>query len=129
MLEWFYEVERFFDIIDILDRNKVKVVTIQFQSAVTIWWEQTQAVRARELKRPMRTWKKLKKLMRTRFLPQNFQRVLFTKYRNCKQGLRTVEDYTLEFHRLASRNILKETEEQLIARYAGDLKWSVQEKI
>lgn len=45
------------------------------------------------------------------------QRLLFTQYQNCKQGFRTVEDYTLEFHKMASINDLNESEEQMIARY------------
>lgn len=40
-----------------------------------------------------------------------------------------VEDYTLEFYQFTSRNDLNESEDQLIARYVGELKQSVKEKI
>lgn len=42
------------------------------------------------------------KLIRKRFLPKDFQRVLFTQYQSWHQGFKTVEDYTMEFRRLAS---------------------------
>lgn len=40
-----------------------------------------------------------------------------------------MEDYTMEFHRLASRNDLMESEDQLIVRFVGGLKYSIQDKL
>lgn len=50
----------------------------QVQLAVAVWWEQTQAGRARAQKHHVHSCKKLKKLTNTRYLPKNFQRVLLT---------------------------------------------------
>lgn len=114
---------------EIPEKKKVKIVAIKFKATVVVWWEQTQEARVRAHKDLVKSWRRLKKLMKKRFLPKNFQWVLFIQYQNYKQGQRTVDDYTLEFHNLASRNELNETKEQLIARYVGGLKFSVQEKI
>lgn len=40
-----------------------------------------------------------------------------------------MEDYMLDFHRLVSKNDLNESNEQMIARYVGGLKFFIQEKI
>lgn len=70
-------------------------------------------------------WRKLK-LMKAGFLPHDYE---YNQYRNCRQGTRTVREYTDEFQCLSSRNNLGETEDQLIARFASGLKTGVQEKM
>lgn len=50
----------------------------------------------------------MKMLMYEHFLPANYQHALFTEYLNCRQGLRLVDEYADDFHRLA--NELKEGE-------------------
>lgn len=72
------------------------MVIIRFQTAAAVWWEQTQATRVLAYRNPVKTWEKLKKLIRARFLPKKFQRVLFTQYQQCTQALKIVEEYTLE---------------------------------
>lgn len=67
----------------------------------------------------------MKQLLRERFLPMDFEYILYTKYQQCKQKQRSVEYYTEKFHRLAGSNNTDETEEQLVARYIGGLKFSI----
>lgn len=43
--------------------------------------------------------------------------------------MKTVEEYILDFYRLASLNDLAETEDQLVAQYVSGWKLSIQEKI
>lgn len=67
-------------------------------------------------------------LVQKRFLPTDYEWILFTQYQNYRQGNRNVEDYTMEFHRLAAQNDLAESESQAVARYVGGLKIVIQEK-
>ena len=60
--------------------------------------------------------------MRAEFLPHNFQRLLYPKLQNLRQGLRTVDDYTTEFYQLLVRNDIQETQDQLVSRYCGGLR-------
>ena len=39
---WLFEVERFFEYRDILDRKKVKIVACKLKGSVWAWWEQLQ---------------------------------------------------------------------------------------
>lgn len=70
----------------------------------------------------------MKSQMYERFLPENYQRTLFTEYINCRKGSRTVDDYADDFHRLAARSELKEREEQMIARFIFGLRLPIQDR-
>lgn len=55
--------------------------------------------------------------------------MLYLQYQHCVQGERHVNVYAEDFYRLSARNNLNETEQQLVARYIGGLKESLQDKV
>ncbi|XP_041001668.1 uncharacterized protein LOC121247371 [Juglans microcarpa x Juglans regia] len=110
------------------EAQQVKLVAYKLRGGASAWWEQMQSNRRRQGKQPMRAWPKMKRLMRTRFLPPDYEQILYQQYQNCKQGMRTVSDYMEEFYRLKSRNNLSETDGQQVARFVGGLRMAIQDK-
>ena len=71
----------------------------------------------------------MKRLLRSKYLPPDYEQIIFKQYQDCKQGSRTVETFLEEFHRLSSRNNLLETEAQQVARFVGGLRWAIQDRV
>ena len=128
-LDWLVLVERFFDYMDIPEDKRVKLVAYRLLGGASAWWEQLQITRLRQGKGMVQTWTKMKRLLRSRYLPPDYEQILFKQYQDCRQGNRTIETYLEEFHRLSSRNNLLETEAQQVARFVGGLRWAIQDRV
>ncbi|KAJ0977916.1 hypothetical protein J5N97_013390 [Dioscorea zingiberensis] len=120
-IDWLNEVERIFEYKEVPDRLKVKLVAIKLKGRASAWWEQLRRSRDRQGKPKIVDWDKMKKKMKGHFLPFGYTQTLFQRLHTLRQGARSVDEYTEDFYQLIARNDLSETEEQLVARYLGDL--------
>ncbi|CAJ2671722.1 unnamed protein product [Trifolium pratense] len=116
-MDWQINVDRFFNVMDILENKQVKMVAIRLKSTVAVWWDRPVAQR------------KMKKLMLERFLPEDYEQILYNMYIECVQGKRSVTEYTVEFLRFSEHNELGESENQKVTRYISALKSLLQEKM
>ncbi|GJV96511.1 putative CCCH-type zinc finger family protein [Tanacetum coccineum] len=115
-------VERVFDVRDIPDKLKVKLVAIKLRQHASLWWDHVNKRRRIEGKSKVETWEKMKKLMKAKFLPENHRQEAFLDYHNLSQQNMTVEEVINEFDKLRMRCDVIEEEEQVIARFLGVLK-------
>ncbi|XP_028556926.1 uncharacterized protein LOC110109044 [Dendrobium catenatum] len=128
-LDWEKAVENFFEYMEVDPERQVKYVACRLKGGASAWWAQILQMRQREGKGRVRTWGRMKQLLRAQFLPTDYEQILYIRYQHCVQGGRSVSDYTEEFNRLSARNNLNESNNQLVARYIGGLKESIQERL
>lgn len=64
--------------------------------------------------------------MQNGFLPYNYERTLYNKLQNLRQGTSSVEDYATDFFYMSARMSSTESEEQLISRFIGGLRSQLQ---
>ncbi|GJU08713.1 hypothetical protein Tco_1125143 [Tanacetum coccineum] len=87
-IDWLYTVERVFNIKNLSDEQKVRIVAFKLKKNESIWWEHVMKQRTREGKSKIMSW-----------------------------GGMLVEEFTSEFDRLRLRCDVVEEEEETIARY------------
>jgi hypothetical protein len=127
-LDWFYEVETFFEVMNIPEDRRVSLVAYKLKGGAGAWWHRLQEDRRLRGEPRVRSWRQMKNLLKGRFLPADYDQILFIQFQNCVQGNRTVSEYTEEFLRLQVRCNLAETEDQQVARYINGLNDIIQDR-
>nr|GEY48207.1 reverse transcriptase domain-containing protein [Tanacetum cinerariifolium] len=121
-IDWLSTVERIFDLRDVPEKLKVKLVAIKLRKSASLWWDHVKNQRVKDGKSKVETWAKMKKLLRAKFLSVNHRQEAFIAYHNFSQrASSSVEDFIVEFDRLRMRCDVDEEEEQIIARFLGPL--------
>ena len=120
-LEWVRTVERVFDYKNTDEEKKVKIVALKLRKYASTWWASKCAKREREGKDKIRSWEKMKKQMKEKFLPSYYMQENFTKLQHLQQDGRSVEEYGREFETMIMRCDLKEDDHQTLVRFLNGL--------
>nr|GEZ67074.1 reverse transcriptase domain-containing protein [Tanacetum cinerariifolium] len=121
-IDWLSTVERIFDLRDVPEKLKVKLVAIKLRKSASMWWDHVKNQREKDGKSKVETWVKMKKLLRAKFLPVNHIQEAFIEYHNFSQrASSSVGDFITKFDRLRMRCDVDEEEEQVITRFLGAL--------
>ncbi|GKV33822.1 hypothetical protein SLEP1_g42272 [Rubroshorea leprosula] len=124
-IDWLHTVERVFELKDIPDDKRVKLVAIKLKKHASIWWENLKCSQEREGRNKIRTWEKMRWEFTRKFLPDRYYQDNFVKFHNLQQKSLTVEEYTMEFKQLMMKCDVQEKDEQTIARYLGGLDYDI----
>ena len=106
--------------------RRVPLVAMRFRGHAATWWKQLKTTCSRTGKEPIHSWEKLTKHLRQTFLPHNYERTMYTKLQNLRQGNHSVDDYAEEFSMLLTRNEINDSQVQLVSRFIGGLRPQLQ---
>ncbi|GKB91539.1 reverse transcriptase domain-containing protein [Tanacetum coccineum] len=121
-IDWLSTVERVFDVRDSPDKLKVKLMAIKLRQHALLCWYHVTKRRRMEGKSKVKTWEKIKKMTKAKFLPENHRQEAFIDYHNLSQWNVTVEEVINKFDKLRMRCDVVEEEEQVVAWFLGVLK-------
>ncbi|GKF52030.1 reverse transcriptase domain-containing protein, partial [Tanacetum coccineum] len=110
------------EIPEFTSKLKVKLIAINLRQHASLWWDHVKKRRRIEGKSKVKTWEKMKKLMKAKFLPGNHCQEDFLDYHNLSQQNMSMEEVINEFDKLHMRCDVVEEEEQVVARFLGVLK-------
>ena len=74
----------------------------------------------------METWEEMKRVMRKRFVSTYYNRELYKKLQNLRQGNRSVEEYYKEMEVAMARGNIEEHREATMARFLAGLNLEIQ---
>lgn len=72
---------------DVPNEKKVRMVAYRMKGGAFAWWDQVQNNCRRQGKGVVKTWGKMRKSLKGRFLPPDDKQCLFQQYQNFMQGV------------------------------------------
>ena len=114
-------MDLFFEWKPMIEEKKVKFTCTKLKGHAMIQWDHVQKDKTQKGKYKIKTWKKMEKRLREKFLPLGYAQTIFRRFQNLKQNLSTVEELMNEFYQLSIHVDHQETDEQLAARYVNCL--------
>ena len=78
-IDWLHEIERVFEFKGYNEEKKCRVAILKFKGYASLWWENVRKKRERERKDKIRSWDKLKRVLKKRFLPDDYKQDLYLK--------------------------------------------------
>ncbi|GKB12789.1 putative reverse transcriptase domain-containing protein [Tanacetum coccineum] len=123
------ETTKVFEFKEVPENKRVSLIATKLCGRASTWWQQLKLTRERVGKSRIMNWQKMKKCMRAKCIPCNYQRQMYQRLQNLKHGSKSVEDYTTEFYQLIARNDIQETEDQLVSRYIGGLRVQIMDSV
>ena len=119
-------MEEILDFKQVTPTRRVPLVAMRFRGHAATWWKKLKTTRSRTEKIPIQSWDKLLKHLRQTFLPHNYERAMYTRLQNLRQGSCTVVEYAEEFALLLTRNEINDSQIQLVSRFIGGLRSQLQ---
>ncbi|CAN1237628.1 hypothetical protein LINGRAPRIM_LOCUS1925 [Linum grandiflorum] len=114
-IDWLSQVEEILDFKEVPEERCVSLVKICLLGSAQAWWQKLKQTRVRHGKEKISTWVKFRKHIRAAFLPYNFERELYQRFQNLRQGSRYVDEYTTDFYSYLARVDLNESPLQLVS--------------
>ena len=84
LINWLNSMEFFFEWKPMTEEKKVKFTCTKLKGHAMIWWDHVQKDRTKKGKDKIKTWKKMEKRLREKFLPLDYAQTLFRQFQNLK---------------------------------------------
>ncbi|KAK1558032.1 hypothetical protein QYE76_018749, partial [Lolium multiflorum] len=125
-LTWELKIEKLWSLHpNYSEDRKIKLASSEFDGYALRWWDSLVRNRDEDGAQPIRTWRAMKEVMTSRFVPTNYMRNIFDKLTLLRQGVKTVDEYYMEMEMLMQRGRVRESLEMTMQRFLNGLKYDV----
>ena len=100
-MDWVRRVERVFDYKEYDDRKAYKIAELNLTSYASLWLENLQKRRRKEDRGKINKWSKLKKYMKKRFVPADYEQNIFLRMHALTQESMSLDEYIMKFEELS----------------------------
>eukprot|EP00253_Pinus_taeda_P004138 PITA_04138 len=129
LLDWLSEVNKYFEFEEASEDKQVKFAAPKLKGHASLWWDSIQAERKRLHKQPIKKWARMEAKMKEKFLPKDYQIMLYRQVQNLKQRGMTVKEFTEEFYKLNLRAGYVEDTPEKTARFVNGLRGEILDEI
>jgi len=120
--DWLTAIEDYFDWFVVLEEQKVRYIKMKLKGHARVWWGSVEEQLRQTQCPPISHWEEMKEQLKEKYLPIDYEQMMFEEMLHLRQGTLTVEQYTDKFHELTVRSKIVETDQQTLARYRNGLR-------
>lgn len=129
LLDWLSEVNKYFEFEETSEDKQVKFAATKLKGHASLWWDNIQAERRRLNKQPIKKWSRMEAKLKEKFLPKDYQVILYRQVQNLKQRGMTVKEFTEEFYKLNLRAGYVEGTPEKTTRFVNGLRGEILDEI
>eukprot|EP00253_Pinus_taeda_P008970 PITA_08970 len=129
LLDWLSEVNKYFEFEETSEDKQVKFAATKLKGHASLWWDRIQAERKRLHKQPIKKWARMEAKLKEKFLPKDYQIMLYRQVQNLKQRGMTVKEFTEEFYKLNLRAGFVEDTPEKTAIFVNGLRGEILDEI
>ena len=120
--DWLTAIEDYFDWFTVSEDRKVRYVRMKLKGHARAWWGSVEEQLRRKRRPPISNWEEMKERLKEKYLPIDYEQMMFEEMLQLRQGSLSVDQFTDRFHELSVRSRVVETEQQTLARYRTGLR-------
>ncbi|KAK1610106.1 hypothetical protein QYE76_033779 [Lolium multiflorum] len=129
-LTWELKIEKLWSLHpNYSEDKKIKLASSEFDGYALCWWDSLVRNRDEDGAQPIRTWRAMKEVMTSRFVPTNYMQNIFDKLSLLRQGVKTVDEYYMEMEMLMQRGRVRESLEMTMQRFVNGLNWLKKQRL
>ena len=126
--DWLTTIEDYFDWFISEDR-KVRYFRRKLKGYARAWWGSVKEQLRRTQRAPMSNWGEIKEQLKEKYLPIDYEQIMFEEMLQPRQGSLIVDQCTDRFHELTVRSKVVENEQQTLAHYRTGLRNEFQKEM
>jgi len=126
-LGWEAKVEQIFNVYEIEEDQKFRLVSLEFSDYAMQWWHQTVMDIVLNKKPIVVSWSDLKLCMCAWFVPPHYRKELLLKLQRLHHGPKTIDEYFKDLETTLTKINMHDSEESKITRFVSGLRREIQD--